>query len=282
LKGVIVEKLIFSFIVIFLVTPLTVFGVDCSQLTTQEEIHTLVVAAKEAYPLERSKISGQLIVSPCEKSECSKKNIELRKKKLITLHSLRVGDDKRTYFIQGENAPMCVVTRGIRKFKCSDCSAISNDECRSFNSKSSIEGTNLDSVDMQILNSADYVNTCEPYKKSKKFFKIIATKQSGNSLYDKIVTFYEQKRGVFIKINYYAENVLRKVYRFTSKKYVAFDGRSLATEIKVRSTQGSEKKYSFETKLTIGKTNNKLNAYANPDQDPFIENMPLDVLFAHD
>ena len=87
---------------------------------------------------------------------------------------------------------------------------------------------------------------------------------------------------MFIKINYYAENVLRKVYRFTSKKYVAFDGRSLATEIKVRSTQGSEKKYSFETKLTIGKTNIKLNAYANPDQDPFIENMPLDVLFAHD
>lgn len=269
-----------SLIMGMIILPTTVLAIDCSQLTTNEQIKKFVQTSRESNPLTRDNLSTVLAISPCEKAECSKKNRKKREKKKSVVHSIRYGEDKRTYFMKGDDAPICIVTKGIRKFKCSDCGATYNDQCRSFNTETSIEGTNLDFVDMGILGSNDFKYTCKPLPKSQKYFKITSTKAGGDSPYDRIDSFYEKKRGVVVKVNYYASNILRKVYRYPPKRYIKLNNSWLASDIKVRTTQGSEKKYNFETRVKINQKKKKFQAYDPLESDPYIKGTSLDILFS--
>jgi len=280
LEGALLKKFVLYFILILSLIPSQILAIDCSDLTSDSKIVALTNKAKEAYPLERSTISGQFVVSPCEKKGCLKKNRKERKKNAMLMHSVRSKGVDRTYFITGENAPVCVVRKENRKYKCSECGANFNDQCRSFNSESSIEGTNLDTIDMKILGSSDYKNSCRPHPKSKKHFIITSKKIGGDSLYNKVISYYEKKRGLLIRVNYYADKTLRKVYLFSEKGYIPFGDDWLASYIKVRSTQGSLKKYSFETKITISKQKKKLMVFPAPEQDPYLEQTPVEVLFS--
>lgn len=267
------------FITIFCITP-PLAAIDCSNLKNEKELRMFLEQTRLYYPLTNPKISGQLKVSPCEKEECLKQNRKKRDKKKMVLHSFRIGEEKRTYFIKGENAPMCVVTKGIRKYKCEECGPTFNDQCRSFNSKTSIEGTNLDTIDMKLLGSEDYKNQCKPYAKSNKFFRVTSTQQGGTPPYNRIESFFEKKRGIPIKINYYADNVLRKVYRFSAKQFTPFGKSWMANKIKVRSTQGSEKNYTFETLIQIHKKQGKYLLYDSLGKDPYLKKTSMDILLS--
>ena len=81
-------------------------------------------------------------------------------------------------------------------------------------------------------------------------------------------------------INFYAEGVLRKVYRFFPKYYIKLGKNWLATIIRVRTTQGSEKKYLFETQLRVlTNKNNELRLYLDPAADPNLKGYNVKSLF---
>ncbi len=256
------------------------WAVSCQDLDTQEKMRAFLAESRQANPLFKDQFSAQLTVSPCEKENCSKKNIAKRKEKESTIHSMRLGEERRTFFMAGKDHPICVVSKGIRQFKCSDCGATFNDQCRSFNTSTAIEGTNIDSIDMELLVDPNFELSCKPVPKSTKFFVVEAIKKSGDSPYDKIAVYHEGARGVMIQIRYFAQNVLRKVYRLSLKQFIQVNEEWVSTDIKVRTVQGSEKKYTFETRIKVVRDNGKHVAYPDPTADPYLDGTPMNVLFS--
>jgi hypothetical protein len=265
----------------FLCFNYQVFAIDCSELDTNEKIKVFVKNSKESNPLMRKKLSAKMKISKVEGKACRSKPSKNWIKKVSTVHSLRMDKNSRTFFIKGKDAPICLVKKDKAEFKCSECTSDNNDQCRSHKSSKStaIRDTNIDTADLEVLDDDFHTNVCKNFQ--KKYMKITATKIGGDSPYEKVISFYEQKRGVLLKVNLFYQGTLAKVYRLSPKKYVKIDGEWLSTSTRVRTVCGSEKKYSYETKVEVQKkANKKHDLYTDPSKDPYLKNTSFNVLFS--
>ncbi len=239
------------------------WAISCKELNTDKKIRDFVKKTYESHPLLRENTSSTMLIKTNERGS----------KKQQMVHSVRLKEKKRSYFIKGENAPKCSVTQGERDFICSECSYTSNTLCRSYKgdeSSTKIKGTNIDTNDFKLLESPDYVNSCVKAKK-KGYLKIISKKVGGNSAYDKIISYYDVQKNINVKTNYYVENVLRKVYQFFPKYYTLIKGEWVSTVSRVRTVNGKLNNFSFETLINVtkDKKGNHL-LYMTPKDDPKI------------
>ena len=172
-------------------------------------------------------------------------------------------------------------------FVCSSCGVVSNESCRSFPSDGStiFPGTNIDSSDFAFTAGDTKDIKCSKLK-NPKFFKIetLINVESGEKgkVYDKVQSYYDKKKEVPIMVNFFAEKVLRKVYRFFPKYYAKVGGKWISTVMRVRTTQGNEKKFIFETLTHIQKKNGKLKLYLDFSADPDLKNVHPESLFSTD
>jgi len=241
--------------------------------------------SNQSSPLLQKNISVTLILDACEGKQCKSKSKRAAQKE--TLRILKFDNKRRIYAEKGPNSPSCVIQRGGRRFVCSSCGVVSNENCRSFSSDGSsiFPGTNIDTEDFTLAASAENEMKCSKLK-NPKFFKIetlIKNDSAENEqTYDKVLSFYDKKKGVPIMMNFYADKVLRKVYRFFPKYYVKVDGQWFSTVMRVRTTLGKEKKFIFETLTNVDKKNGKLKLYLDISDDPELKNVPPESLFSTD
>ena len=245
---------------------------SCKDLDTDEKIRAFVKKTYKSHPLLRENISSTLDI----------KTKDGATKKSQTVHMVRLGDKKRSYFLKGENTPKCSIKKANRDFLCNECTYTSNTLCRSYkgdDSSTKIQGTNIDTNDFKLLESPDFTNKCFPVKKSSKYVKILSKKVAGNSAYDKIISFYDISKKISVTTNYFSDGVLRKVYRFFPKYYKKIKNEWVSTVSRIRTVAGSEKKYSFETLVNIKKTKkNRYLLYLTPKDDPKV-NKRISTLF---
>ncbi len=273
------KRFILFLLMSLLASPQSIFALDCSQLRTSEEIRQHMLQAKETIPVHRSEISVRLNVSPCERQECSKENIAQRKNKASEIHIVRKDQYSRSFFVDGRNYPVCLINKSKRKFRCSECNYKYSSQCRTYSTSTSIDGTNLDSEDLYSLGSDDFKYSCQTLKKIPSYFKIVGDKLKGDSPYDQVQEFFEKKRGLLVKIDYYKAGILRKTYRIYPKQYVKIKDKWIATKIRVRTTEGKESRYIFETVLIASKEKGKFMIFLDPTKDPLLKNTVMDDLF---
>ena len=250
-------------------------AIDCRQLDTNEKIKAFVRKSKESNPLLRKNLSSRLKMAT---SDLLKKE-----KKQQLAQSIRTGNKKRFYFIEGPDAPNCAISRGERDFICSECTLLTNSQCRSYKSSESsttVRGTNIDTADFERLEDDDHTSVCKEIPKQPAYFKIVTTKNKGNSPYDVIESYYDKKKEIPVIMNYFAKQVLRKVYRFFPKYYIQLDGQWISTVTRVRTTKGSEKRYVFETLVFVQKNEaKKYQIHLDPKQDPLLKGANWNMLF---
>ncbi len=251
----------------------SIWAVDCKDLDSDEKIRTFFKETHKSNPLLKKNVSTSMDIKTNDKG----------KKELATIHSLRMEDKKRVFFVQGGHAPKCSIQKGDKDYICNECSYKSSTICRSYKAGSSntkVSGTNINSKDFEILESKDFTNKCYPVKKNKKYIKIVSSKQAGDSVYDTVISYYDKSKKVPVTMNYQSAKVLKKVYRFFPKYYIQIDGEWVSTVSRVRSVNGSEKKYSFETLTYVKKDGaGKYLLYTNPTADPLISKTNIKQLF---
>ena len=249
------------------------WAVDCLELDTNEKIKAFVKKSQNSNPLKRENVSTRFDL----------KTKEQGKKKTELIQSLRMGDRKRSFFVKGKNAPQCFITLGERDYRCSKCRALTNSECRSFKSSENsqvIRGTNIDLSDFDLITDDDHESVCNDVKNNKKFIKLTTMRISGDSPYEKIISYYVKDKEVPITMNYFAEGVLRKVYRFFPKYYIQVKEEWIAAVTRVRTTAGKEKKYTFETIVKIKKNKKKqYQIYLDPATDPALKKANFETIF---
>jgi len=260
-------------------------AIDCKKLKTTKQINNFLSKSSMSSPLLQKNISLTLILDVCERKECKSKKKRAAEKEILRI--LKYENKRRIFAEKGPNAPRCVIKRGGRRFICSSCSLVSNENCRSFPSDDStiFPGTNIDSADFTLTSKYGEDSTCSKLK-NPNFFKIITKIKDGSSKtvenYDRVVSFYDKKKEVPILMNFYLGKVLRKVYRFFPKYYVKVGGQWFSSVMRVRTTIGSEKKYIFETLSHVDKKKGKLKLYLKISDDPDLKNVPPQSLFSTD
>ncbi|MBF0349752.1 MAG: hypothetical protein HQM11_01915 [SAR324 cluster bacterium] len=278
------QKMILTLLISLI--PFSVWAIGCKDLDTQEKIQAFVKQSKESNPLLREKLSAHLRMSPCEGQECAAANLAIRTSKIERAHIVQDGGYKRVNFVQGKTAPQCVVSRGERSFLCAECEIAANTECTSFQanqSSSTIRGTNIDTDDFKLLDDPNYESVCEEQEKAPEYVKITTRKKAGDSQYELVIAYYHKQKKVPVLISYYISNVMRKVYRFFPQFYYQISGEWMATVVRVRSTQGNEENYVFETQIDITKdASGKYQVYLDMKQDPVLQTAGSSVLFLTD
>lgn len=260
-------------------------AVSCKDLNTKDKINNFLNKSNQSSPLLQKNISVTLILDACDGKECKSKNKRAVQKE--TLHIIKFDNKRRIYAEKGPNAPRCVIQRGGRRFVCSSCGVISNESCRSFPSDGSsiFPGTNIDTADFTLTAGTENEMSCSKLK-NPKFFKIETLIKNDSvengQTYDKVISYYDKEKGVPIMMNFFADKVLRKVYRFFPKYYVKVDGQWFSTVMRVRTTLGKEKKFIFETLTNVDKKNGKLKLYLDISDDPELKNVPPESLFSTD
>ena len=245
---------------------------DCNDLNSGEKIRDFVNRAKIANPLLRHNLSSLFEIKTREGEETHKS----------LMHLLKKDGQQRLFFVQGDHAPACVVKQHTREIWCNRCETLSSSECRvmkSDESTSRIRGTNIDLHDFDLLADKQYQTVCEPVVGKDKFLKITLTQTGGNSPYDKIISYYDKQREVPITINLFANQVLRKVYRFFPKYMISLDGQWISAVARVRSVAGKEKNFSFETLVYVKKDGDDYQLYLRPEEDPILQGTPIDMWF---
>ena len=260
--------------------PEELSAIGCRELNTPKKIADFLVKSQRSNPLLRKNVSVRVEVSPCEGKLCKKKKLRAHKKE--TLHIQRYKKNQRFFFAKGPNAPRCVIMRGKRQYVCSQCRQTANERCRSFPSDGGtlVPGTNIDLADFELLSKGVKASKCSEIKKRPDYFKIdIQRKGKG---YNRIIAYYNRKKKVPITINFYSKKVLRKVYRFFPKYYVKVGKQWFSTVLRVRTTQGKEKAFVFETLVNVIKKGKKLRLYTDIRRDPFLKNVSVESLFIID
>lgn len=271
----------FSAILFFVpALPLQVNAIGCGELNSPKKIAHFLSASHKSNPLLRKNVSVTLELNPCEGKVC--KNRKLRARGKETIHFQRMGENRRIFFAKGRKAPRCVILRGNRQYLCSQCRRVSNENCRSFPSGEStlLPSTNIDLADFSQLTEGVKSSRCRKVKNKPDFFKIDVQRKGQG--YNRIVSYYDRKKKVPITVNFFSKKVLRKVYRFFPKYYVRVAGQWFSTVLRVRTTQGKEKSYVFETMLHVLKENGRLRLYTDPFKDPHLKNVTSDSLFITD
>ena len=272
-------------IFILLLFKNSVFAVSCKELDSPEKIKSFMNESHLSSPFLRKNVSVTVIIDACEGKDCKSKSKRVAQKE--TLHIQRLDNKRRIFAEKGPNAPRCVIQRGARRFVCSSCGVVSNENCRSFPSDEStiFPGTNIDSADFEFVSGDVKQMKCSKLK-NPKYFKIetLMNTDSGDSdkSYDRVLSFFDKEKGVPIMANFFAEKVLRKVYRFFPKYYVKVGGKWFSSVMRVRTTRGSEKKYLFETLIHVDKNKGKLKLYLDLTDDPVLKNVPPESLFSSD
>ena len=267
-------------LVLMSLLPSTLFGIGCKQLNTPKKIAAFLVESQRSNPLLRKNVSVSLEISACEGKVCKKKKLRASKKEL--LHFQRIGKNRRVFFAKGPNAPRCVILRGNRQYVCSQCRKNANENCRSFPSDDSslLPGTNIDLADFELLTQGVKSSKCSELKKQPNYFKIdIRRKAKG---YDRIVAYYDKKKKVPITMNFFSSKVMRKVYRFFPKYYIRIGNQWFSSVLRVRTTQGKEKSYVFETLVHVAKEGKKLRLFTDALRDPHLKGVSADYLFITD
>jgi len=272
-------------IFIFLLLKDSVFAVSCKELDSTEKIKSFMNESHRSSPFLRKNVSVTVILDACEGKVCKLKFKREAQKETLRIQRM---DNKRRIFAEtGPNAPRCVIQRASRRFVCSSCGAVSNENCRSFPSDEStiFPGTNIDSADFEFVSRDVKEMKCSKLK-NPKYFKIetLMNGDSGDSkkTYDRVLSFFDKEKGVPIMANFFAEKVLRKVYRFFPKYYVKIGGKWFSSVMRVRTTRGSEKKFVFETLIHVDKNKGKLKLYLDLTDDPALKNVPPESLFSSD
>ena len=272
-------------ICILLLLKNSVFAVSCKELDSPEKIKSFMNESHLSSPFLRKNVSVTVILDACEGKVCkSKSKREVQKE---TLRIQRLDKKRRIFAEKGPNAPRCVIQRGARRFVCSSCGAVSNENCRSFPSDEStiIPGTNIDSADFEFVSGDVKEMKCSKLK-NPKYFKIetLMNTDSGNreKSYDRVLSFFDKEKGVPIITNFFAKKVMRKVYRFFPKYYVKVGGKWFSSVMRVRTTHGSEKKFIFETLIHLDKNKGKLKLFLDLTDDPGLKNVPPESLFSSD
>jgi len=276
---------ILTFIFISVLLNDIVFAVSCKELDSPEKIKSFMNESHLSSPFLQKNVSVTVILDACEGKVCKLKSKREAQKE--TLHILRLDNKRRIFAEKGPNAPTCVIQRGARRFVCSSCGAVSNENCRSFPSDEStiFPGTNIDSADFEFVSGDVKEMKCSKLK-NPKYFKIetLINNNSGDTekSYDRVLSFFDKEKGVPIMANFFAEKVLRKVYRFFPKYYVKVEGKWFSSVMRVRTTRGNEKKFIFETLINVDKNKGKLKLYLDLNDDPVLKNVPPESLFSSD
>ena len=276
---------ILTFIFISVLLNDIVFAVSCKELDSPEKIKSFMNESHLSSPFLQKNVSVTVILDACEGKVCKSKSKREAQKE--TLHILRLDNKRRIFAEKGPNAPTCVIQRGARRFVCSNCGAVSNENCRSFPSDEStiFPGTNIDSADFGFVSGDVKEMKCSKLK-NPKYFKIetLINNNSGDTekSYDRVLSFFDKEKGVPIMANFFAEKVLRKVYRFFPKYYVKVEGKWFSSVMRVRTTRGNEKKFIFETLINVDKNKGKLKLYLDLNDDPVLKNVPPESLFSSD
>ena len=267
-------------LVLMSLLPSTLFGIGCKQLNTPKKIAAFLVESQRSNPLLRKNVSASLEISACEGKVCKKKKLRASKKEL--LHFQRIGKNRRVFFAKGPNAPRCVILRGNRQYVCSQCRKNANENCRSFPSDDSslLPGTNIDLADFELLTQGVKSSKCSELKKQPNYFKIDLRRKAKG--YDRIVAYYDKKKKVPITMNFFSSKVMRKVYRFFPKYYIRVENQWISTVLRVRTTQGKEKSYVFETLVHVAKEGKKLRLFTDALRDPHLKGVSADSLFITD
>ena len=274
----------FLFVIIILFQD-SVFAISCKELDSPEKIKSFMNESHLSSPFLRKNVSVTVILDTCEGKTCKSKSKREAQKE--TLRIQRMDNKRRIFAEKGPNAPSCVIQRGARRFVCSSCGTISNESCRSFPSDEStiFPGTNIDSADFEFVTKDVKDIKCSNLK-NPKYFKIetLINTDSENSekSYDRVLSFFDKEKGVPIMANFFAEKVLRKVYRFFPKYYVKVGGKWFSSVMRVRTTRGNEKKFIFETLVHVDKKKGKLKLYLDLTDDPILKNVPPESLFSSD
>ena len=262
-----------------------VFAVSCKELDSPEKIKSFMNESHLSSPFLQKNVSVTVILDACEGKVCKSKSKREAQKE--TLHILRLDNKRRIFAQKGPNTPSCVIKRGARRFVCSSCGTVSNENCRSFPSDEStiFPGTNIDSADFDFVSGDVKEIKCSKLK-NPKYFKIetLINNNSGDNekSYDRVLSFFDKEKGVPIMANFFAEKVLRKVYRFFPKYYVKVEGKWFSSVMRVRTTLGNEKKFIFETLIHVDKNKGKLKLYLDLNDDPVLKNLPPESLFSSD
>ena len=267
-------------LVLMSLLPNPLFGIGCKQLNTPKKIAAFLVESQRSNPLLRKNVSVSLEISACEGKVCKKKKLRASKKEL--LHFQRIGKNRRIFFAKGPNAPRCVILRGNRQYVCSQCRKNANENCRSFPSDDSsiLPGTNIDLADFELLTQGVKSSKCSELKKQPNYFKIDLRRKAKG--YDRIVAYYDKKKKVPITMNFFSSKVMRKVYRFFPKYYIRVENQWFSTVLRVRTTQGKEKSYVFETLVHVAKEGKKLRLFTDALRDPHLKGVSADSLFITD
>ena len=267
-------------LVLMSLLPSPLFGIGCKQLNTPKKIAAFLVESQRSNPLLRKNVSASLEISACEGKVCKKKKLRASKKEL--LHFQRIGKNRRVFFAKGPNAPRCVILRGNRQYVCSQCRKNANENCRSFPSDDSslLPGTNIDLADFELLTQGVKSSKCSELKKQPNYFKIDLRRKAKG--YDRIVAYYDKKKQVPITMNFFSSKVMRKVYRFFPKYYIRVENQWFSTVLRVRTTQGKEKSYVFETLVHVAKEGKKLRLFTDALRDPHLKGVSADSLFITD
>ena len=267
-------------LVLMSLLPSTLFGIGCKQLNTPKKIAAFLVESQRSNPLLRKNVSVSLEISACEGKVCKKKKLRASKKEL--LHFQRIGKNRRVFFAKGPNAPRCVILRGNRQYVCSQCRKNANENCRSFPSddNSLLPGTNIDLADFELLTQGVKSSKCSELKKQPNYFKIDLRRKAKG--YDRIIAYYDKKKKVPITMNFFSSKVMRKVYRFFPKYYIRVENQWFSTVLRVRTTQGKEKSYVFETLVHVAKEGKKLRLFTDALRDPHLKGVSADSLFITD
>ena len=267
-------------LVLMSLLPSSLFGIGCKQLNTPKKIAAFLVESQRSNPLLRKNVSASLEISACEGKVCKKKKLRASKKEL--LHFQRIGKNRRVFFVKGPNAPRCVILRGNRQYVCSQCRKNANENCRSFPSDDSslLPGTNIDLADFELLTQGVKSSKCSELKKQPNYFKIDLRRKAKG--YDRIVAYYDKKKKVPITMNFFSSKVMRKVYRFFPKYYIRVENQWFSTVLRVRTTQGKEKSYVFETLVHVAKEGKKLRLFTDALRDPHLKGVSADSLFITD
>ena len=267
-------------LVLMSLLPSTLFGIGCKQLNTPKKITAFLAESQRSNPLLRKNVSVSLEISACEGKVCKKKKLRASKKEL--LHFQRIGKNRRDFFAKGHNAPRCVILRGNRQYVCSQCRKNANENCRSFPSDDSslLPGTNIDLADFELLTQGVKSSKCSELKKQPNYFKIDLRRKAKG--YDRIVAYYDKKKKVPITMNFFSSKVMRKVYRFFPKYYIRVENQWFSTVLRVRTTQGKEKSYVFETLVHVAKEGKKLRLFTDALRDPHLKGVSADSLFITD
>ena len=171
-------------------------AIGCKELKTTKKINEFMKKSYMSSPLLQKNVSLTLILDVCEGKGCKLKKKRAAEKEILRI--IKFENKRRIFAEKGPNAPSCVINRGDRRFICSSCGLVSNENCRSFPSDDStiFPGTNIDSTDFSLTSKFGKESRCSKLK-NPNFFKI-ETKikhESGSNegTYDKFVGFYDKK-----------------------------------------------------------------------------------------